>query len=146
MELRVPLLPGWLRWLAVLGLAGVIFSFSILTAPPETVVDSWKFSFVPLDKWRHLVAYAVLGYALAYATTDWSLDNRLQVVFVVGAVILYGVGMEVGQSFVPDRYLSLGDAYANALGGVLVVPYYALRPSLRFVSLRTLIRSLRKKG
>jgi VanZ family protein len=143
MAIRVPLLPRWLRWLGVAGLAAFIFYASIVTAPPETVVDAWKPTVLPLDKWRHFVAYAALGYALAYATTDWELDGRLLAVSVIGVAILYGVGVEFGQSFVPERYFSVGDAYANALGGVLVAPYYAVRRVCDFVPVRSMLDSVR---
>jgi len=141
MELRVPLLPAWLRWLAVAAVAVFIFYVSIVTAPPSTAVDSAKPNPLPLDKWRHFVAYAAFGGALAYATTDWEFDNRTLAVAVIGITVLYGVGIEFGQSMIPDRYFSLGDAYANALGGVLVVPWYLVRPHLDFLPVQSWVRS-----
>jgi len=147
MELRAPLLPWWLRWTFVAGLAAFIFYVSIVTAPPETVVDQAKPGVsdlfeIQLDKWRHFVAYAALGYALAYATTDWDLDRRTLAALVILTTIVYGVGIEFGQSQIPDRYFSVGDASANALGGVLVVPWYLLRTRIEFVSVSTFTESL----
>jgi VanZ family protein len=142
MALPVPLLPRWLRWVGVAGLAVFIFYTSIVTVPPETVVDAGKPALLPLDKWRHFVAYAVLGFALAYATTDWEWDSRLLAVAVIGAVVLYGVGIEAGQSLVPERYFSLGDAYANALGGVLVAPYFLVRQYLRFLTPKSFLSAV----
>jgi VanZ family protein len=130
------------RWLAVVALAGFIFYASILTAPPGTPVDDVKPDLLPLDKWRHFVAYATLGGALAYATTDWNVDGRLLAVGVIGITVLYGVGVEFGQSTIPNRYFSLADAYANALGGVLVVPWYLVRPRLEFVPIERWYRAL----
>lgn len=141
MTLRVPLLPRWLRWLAVVGLAGFIFYTSILTTPPGTV-DPVKPALVPLDKWRHFLAYAAFGGALAYATTDWDTDWRVLAVGVVGVTVVYGVGIEAWQSFIPNRYFSLGDAYANALGGLLVVPWYLVRSRLNFVAIRPWLEGL----
>jgi VanZ family protein len=103
--------------------------------PPETVVDTAKPDPLPLDKWRHFVAYAGLGWALAYALTDWSIERKYAAAFVIGTTIAYGVGIEFGQSRIPERYFSLGDAYANALGGVLVSPWYLVRPYVDFESL-----------
>jgi len=142
MALPVPLLPRWLRWVGVGGLAAFIFYASIVTVPPETVVDTWKPTLLPLDKWRHFVAYTVLGFALAYATTDWEWDSRLLAVTVIGAVVVYGVGIEAGQSLVPERYFSLGDAYANALGGVLVAPYFLVRQYLRFLPPKSFVSAV----
>jgi VanZ family protein len=141
---RVPLLPRWVRWLAVLGVGGFIFYVSIVTVPPETVVDDANPTpdLLPLDKWRHFVAYAALGLTLAYATTDWRIDTRILAVGVVVTVAIYGVGIEVGQSFIPERYLSPGDAYANAVGGILVVPYYAVSRHLDFTPLGVWLRLL----
>ena len=142
MKLRVPLLPRSVRWAAVLAVAAVIFYASILSAPPETVIDRVKPDLLPLDKWRHFLAYAAFGGALAYATTDWEVDRRVLAVAVIGLTVVYGVGIEIGQSQIPERYFSLGDAYANALGGVLVLPYYLLQPYLSFTPLRSWLQSL----
>ena len=139
MNLHAPLLPWWLRWLIVIGLAAIIFYVSIVIIPPETVVDKGKPDPIPLDKWRHFVAYAALGYTLAYATADWTVENRLLAVLVIGTTILYGVGIEFGQSLVPRRYFSVGDAYANALGGLLVIPWYLFRSYVEFVPFRSFV-------
>ena len=131
MTVRLPLLPAWLRWVLVAGVAGFILYTSVLT-PPPTYVDPAKPELVPLDKWRHFVAYAAFAGALAYATTDWGLEARDAAAFVLGITVAYGVGIEAWQAFVPDRYFSVGDAYANALGAVLVAPWYILRPYVTF--------------
>ncbi|ESS12948.1 MAG: putative integral membrane protein [uncultured archaeon A07HR60] len=130
--LSVPLLSWWLRWGAVVGLAGFIFYASVLTAPPETPIDI-EFNFIPLDKWRHFVAYGAFGYALAYATTDWELPTRRVAFGVFVVTVVYGIGIEFAQAAVPERYFSLGDAYANALGGVLTGLYYLLVRRIEFV-------------
>ena len=145
MRLRVPLLPWWARWAAVTGLAGVVLYGSILTVPPETVVDRARpgpEDLLPLDKWRHFLAYATLGYALAYATADWEIETRRLVALVVVTTTLYGLGVEFGQSTVPERQFSVSDACANAFGAALVVPWYALRPHVAFVPLRSWLATL----
>ncbi|MFC7132478.1 MULTISPECIES: VanZ family protein [Salinibaculum] len=142
MKLRVPLLPRSVRWAAVLAVAAFIFYASILGSPPETALDDLTFSLIPLDKWRHFLAYAAFGGALAYATTNWNVERRVLAGGVFATVVLYGIGIEVGQSQIPERYFSLGDAYANALGGVLVLPYYLLQPYLSFTPLRSWLQSV----
>jgi VanZ family protein len=147
MRLRLPLLPWWLRWAAVAGLAAFIFYTSIVTVPPETVVDQTNPGGLDafelgLDKWRHFLAYATFGYALAYATTDWEVETRRLAALVLVATVLYGVGIEFGQSQIPERYFSMNDAYANAFGAVLVVPWYALRRYVAFVPLRSWLDTL----
>ena len=142
MEVRVPWLPRWLRWSAVFAVAAVIFYLSILTAPPEDPVIPQP-DLVPLDKWRHFLAYAAFGGSLAYATAKWQWPRWALVGFVVGVAVLYGVGIEVWQSFIPQRYFSVGDAYANALGGLLVLPWFLVRPHLSLEPIGAWLRSLR---
>lgn len=141
MQLRVPLLPRWIRWVAVVGLAVFIFYTSVVTVPPGTPIDQ-RPDILPLDKWRHFVAYGTLGYALAYATADWDWDPRNLALLVIGITIIYGVGIEFGQSLTPERFFSIEDAYANALGGLVVVPWYSMRSRLDFVPLTEFIRTV----
>jgi VanZ family protein len=142
MHLRLPLLPAWLRWGFVACVAGFVFYTSILTSPP-TYVDPAKPELIPLDKWRHFVAYAAFGGSLAYASADWSLDRRSAFVFVLGVTMAYGVGIEVWQAFVPERSFSVGDAYANALGAVLVAPWYLVRSYFSFEPIREWMNEIR---
>lgn len=132
--IRVPLLPASVRWSFVALVAGFVFYASILTVPPETAVDTFRPHLLPLDKWRHLVAYAAVGGALAYATASWETDRWRLAAAVVAVTVCYGVGIEAGQALLPQRYFSLGDAYANALGSLVVVPWYLVRPRLELVS------------
>jgi len=100
----VPLLPWWLRSVGVAGLAAFIFYASIVTVPPGTVVDQLRpglESLLPLDRWRHLLAYAAIGYALAYATTDWNVRTRRLAALVLVTTVLYGAGIDHRPSLVP---------------------------------------------
>lgn len=140
-DIRLPLLPAWLRWTGVAAVAGVIFALSVVLAPPaEPVIEPP--SLVPLDKWRHFLAYAAFGATLAYATTDWQLSTRRLAALVLGVTVCYGVGIEFWQGFVPGRYASLGDAYANALGALLVSPWYLVRSRASFVPVRSWVESV----
>ena len=143
-RLGVPLLPSWLRWGGVAVVAAGIFYLSVLAAPPETAVVPGRPDLLPLDKWRHFLAYAAFGGALAYATVDWTWRTRTMAAAVLAVVVVYGVGIEVWQSFVPDRYFGLGDAYANAFGGVLVLPLLFIRDRVPFVSIGELLGSVRQ--
>jgi len=58
--------------------------------------------------------------------------------------VLYGVGVEFGQSLTPERYFSVGSAYANAFGATLVIPRYALRSYVAFVPLRSWLDTLQE--
>jgi len=141
---RLPLLPKWCRWSLFIALAGFIFYVSIITAPPETVIDQARSGIgaedlLQLDKWRHFVAYAALGGAMAYAVADTDLTSLQAAALVVSITVLYGIGIEFGQSMIPDRYFSVGDAAANALGGLLVLPWFALERYLTFTPLSELL-------
>jgi len=140
-EVRLPLLPAWFRWLGVSAAATVILVFSVLLTLPSGV-DTEPFSFVPLDKWRHFLAYAAFGGALAYATTDWEWSTGRLAILVLGVTVGFGIGIELWQGFLPARHFSFLDAYANALGAVLVSPWYLLRSRVAFVSLRTWITNV----
>lgn len=131
--IRVPLVPRALRWAAVVLIAGVIFYSSLLATPPQTVDPR----FVPsdlLDKWRHFLAYGALAGSLWYAALDWELPIGHVVLLVLGTAVVYGIGIEYGQSVLPDRYFSLLDICANVLGGSFALPLLALRERIRTVS------------
>lgn len=136
-SLPLPLLPAPLRWTGVAVVAVAIFGFSVLAVPPADPGPAPPL--LPLDKWLHVLGYAGLGGALAYATIDWDWPTPWLVVGVVCVVTVYGAGIEVWQATVPERYFSVADAIANAVGGLLAAPLLALRHRLTLVSLRDLL-------
>jgi VanZ family protein len=125
----------------VVAVAAVIFYLSVIAAPPTDPVIEPP-DLIPLDKWRHFLAYAASAGSLAYATADWEWPTRRLAVLVLGLTVVYGVGIEVWQGFLPNRYLSLGDAYANALGAVLASPWFHVKQRLSFVPAREWAASL----
>lgn len=131
--LRVPLLPAPARWAGVLAVAAVIAYLSVVAAPPEDplLVDP---TVIALDKWRHFLAYAGLGGALAYATADWQRPRLVLALGVIVVVTGYGLGIEGVQALQPDRYFTWSDATANAIGGLFVLPWFAVRPSVELVA------------
>lgn len=141
MNARLPLFPRWVRWGIVFVVGGYIFYASLITIPPVTAVDAAKPSILPLDKWRHFVAYAAFGGTLAYATADWHIRLRYRALAVILITLTYGMGIEIGQIFAPHRYPSVTDAYANAIGGLLILPWYVLRPRIEFRRISDLLPS-----
>ncbi|MFB6084200.1 MAG: VanZ family protein [Halorientalis sp.] len=131
-RLPVPLVPAWVRWLGVATVAGFVLVTSVLVAPPPEPVVPAPPDLLPLDKWRHLLAYAALAYALAYALADANRPRSHLAVGVFSVAVLYGVGIELWQWTIPNRFFSVEDAYANAIGAALVVGWYAVEPYLRF--------------
>ena len=65
------------------------------------------------DKLAHLIVYAALT-VLAYLAYQ-----RVAMLWLVAALLVYSVGLEVGQYFVPGRFLSWADVVANTLGLLL---------------------------
>lgn len=66
------------------------------------------------DGWEHMAAYFVLGLAglIAYPAPR----HRL---IVIAAIILYGIGLEILQGFLPGRMPGVVDAIANSIGACL---------------------------
>ena len=58
---------------------------------------------------------------------DREVPTRRLVALVVAVPVLYGFGIELVQATQPDRFFGFGDAYANAIGALLVAPLVALR-------------------
>ena len=140
MPLPMPLLPAWTRWAGVALVAATIFVFSVLRAPPEPVVTGGP---LRLDQWRHLLAYAGLGTAVAYATVDWRGGTWSVAVAVVMFAALYGVGIELLQGLLPGRYLSVGDMLANAVNALGATPMALARHRIEWLSLERCVRRLR---
>ena len=90
MTIFVLLLPKFIRLIAIAGVAGFLFSGSILTTPPDKPVDAAQPGLVEPSQWRHLVVYATLMYTLSCATKDSERDWRIQAVVVGSVVTLYG--------------------------------------------------------
>ena len=74
------------------------------------------------DKWGHLAAYFVLAWLIDFSwpTQGFSPPKWL-------ALVAYGVAIELLQSLVPGRMLSIADVIANCAGlllyGVLALPF-----------------------
>lgn len=91
-----------IAWLASL----VAATWLSLRPQPEFPVDFWQ-----ADKVYHLIGYAWLGLlgVLSFKTTT---ARRRALQFT----LVFGIGMELLQGFVPGRMPSVGDASANAAG------------------------------
>ena len=129
MNLRVPLVPGWVRWGLVVAVAGVIAYQSILVVPSDHVVSQFSM----LDKWLHFVAYAGLGGALAYALSGVDQSRAARAATVFALAVGFGAGVELVQGTLPYRTMALGDAVANGLGASLSLAWYLLEPRVEFV-------------
>jgi len=70
------------------------------------------------DKIAHIAIYAMLATAVLYAFHSRLKGERkmLACLLTMGICILYGIGDEFHQSFIPDRSVSFADVVADTMG------------------------------
>lgn len=109
----------WVWGPSVAVMAGIFFASSLSDPPaPEDVSD----------KALHFIAYAVLGAAFLWATSAarWrGVSGRTALIAWILAAA-YGASDEFHQSFVANRYPSVGDWLADAAGAAAAVTVIAL--------------------
>jgi VanZ family protein len=126
----LPLLPRWARYAA----AGFVFAAVTVGSVTGNVPQQPPGGFGEFfDKYLHFAAYAGLALALAYATVHWRDEPYRRAAIVFGVAVGYGLLMEFVQAPIPNRYFSLADALANALGASLVVVWFLVERRLRYV-------------
>ncbi len=71
-----------------------------------------------IDKIAHMAIYAMLAAAVLYAFYSRRKGERtmLPYLLTMGICILYGIGDEFHQSFIPDRSVSFADVVADTIG------------------------------
>jgi VanZ family protein len=126
----LPLLPRWARYAAAALVFAAVTAGSVTgnvpSSPPEFALGEF------FDKFLHFCAYAGLALALAYATAHWRDAPYRRAAIVFGVAVGYGLLMEFVQAPIPNRYFSLGDALANALGASLVVVWFLVERRVRY--------------
>lgn len=132
MRLPFPLLPRPVRIGAAVLVAAVICYFSLLDAPPAQPPTPGGGLLAELSL-LHVVAYAGLALALAYATVEFADRSLRRLALVVLLAVGYGIAVELLQAPLPDRYYSLADMLANALGAAVVLPWLAAERVVEYV-------------
>ncbi len=117
-------------WGPVIFQAGLIFFLSSLSHPSIPGVQ------VP-DKLAHVAIYsmlgALLGRAVAHSISLKTVGkNRIILLIVALACLLYGVSDEFHQSFVPGRSVEFFDVVADLTGGFLGGLFYFLLHYVRY--------------
>lgn len=93
----------WRVLLAVLLV--VITTLALVPAPPKVITTGW-------DKSNHALAFASLAFS-----SVWALWQRpRQWVWLALALVAYGIGIEIAQSFLPPREADAKDVLANSVG------------------------------
>jgi len=97
-------------WVPVILYAGVIFAFSSLPTVPELPQKS--------DKILHFLEYFLLAFLLWRVLARerfWTLESeRALAIVLIGSA--YAAFDEIHQSFVPGRYASIYDWFADVAG------------------------------
>ncbi|MDP3823850.1 MAG: VanZ family protein [Burkholderiales bacterium] len=99
--------PDSKRWWRCI-LAVMVFSVGWLAlspAPPDALDSGW-------DKLNHAGAFAALTVAAVFAAPR----SRAGRFGLIGAVLCFGVLIEIAQSFTPTRSAEWGDLAADAIG------------------------------
>lgn len=131
MNIRLPLVPGWVRVTGVIFVLAVISYYSIVTTPSDTVsqVTFW-------DKHLHFLAYFGLTSILVYATVQYRDRPLLRVLIVLGIAITIGGIIELIQGSLTARQFGWGDFAANVLGAVLASLFIVIERRFEYVRIQ----------
>jgi len=94
----------------------------IISCLPGSNIPSGAVAFAPMDLITHFLMYGFLSYVLYRFLRDLFYPHQLgsvSLIFVVLAPFVYGVVLELLQSFVPERHPSTEDALFNLMGSCL---------------------------
>ena len=113
MQRQFPLLPlPIVRLVLAIAIIGILV-LALIPNVEVPVSTSW-------DKLDHVLAFFTLALLSEYAFPQCTFWRG-----VILGLVLYGVGIEIAQSFTPDRQSSLLDVLADGVGILL---YGAVRP------------------
>jgi len=93
-------------WRALLGVLLVAITWlALVPAPPKVITTGW-------DKSNHALAFASLAFSGVWAL--WQRPRQWG--WLVLALLAYGVGIEIAQSFLPPREADARDVLADSVG------------------------------
>lgn len=99
-----------------------LFILVVSLSPGEAMplTDIWQI--ISFDKIAHFAVYAILSFLCIVGFTKqynfrWLRKNA--VVTAIGFSIIYGVILELLQSFSPGRFIEYADIFANSIGCAL---------------------------
>lgn len=85
----------------------IIFSYLGLTPSPEETIPMFN------DKLMHCSGYFVAGISISFAFPFWAFWQR------AAFLIIFSIGIEIGQHFMPPRTFDVLDICANSTGVLL---------------------------
>lgn len=105
-----PVLKAIIRRLATASFVIGVVAVAVLSLVPLQAIPGMDVS----DKAQHLIAYLCLALAGGIA-----FPGRRSLLVMGLGLVLFGVSLELAQSFIPGRFASVVDAAANTLGVAL---------------------------
>ena len=100
-------------------LPALLYGIGIFVLSSLSNLNTPDLGFDTQDKFYHLLLYAPFGYFLGLSLSNQNLfpelKRRYWLVAIIGG-ILYGISDEIHQYFVPGRFMSFWDTFANGLG------------------------------
>jgi VanZ family protein len=93
-------------WRALLAVLLVVITWlALIPAPPKAITTGW-------DKSNHALAFASLAFSSVWAV--WQRPRQWG--WLALALVGYGIGIEVAQSFLPPREADWHDVVADSVG------------------------------
>lgn len=103
-------------------LFGIIWFLLILLlglTPGESMPSTNVWDFLSFDKIAHFFVFAVLTFLfiLGFSKQYTFLFFRYNAVYLaISIAMIYGIIIEIGQTFIPERGLEFADMLANSIG------------------------------
>jgi VanZ family protein len=92
----------------------VLFTYLGLTPSPEESIPMFN------DKLMHCSGYFVAGISISFAFPRWAFLAR------AAFLIIYSIGIEIGQHFMPPRTFDVLDICANSTGVLIGLVFIAI--------------------
>jgi VanZ family protein len=121
------MMKGRRSWFLAGAWAVTIFVLSSVPGPAMPKVEVLRY-----DKVLHALVYSVLGGLCFLAVRQtWTLTRGKVIAAATLCAVLYGLGDEFHQLFVPGRSADLYDALADGIGGLLGASVAAILPAAK---------------
>ncbi|MBW6452111.1 MAG: VanZ family protein [DPANN group archaeon] len=100
----------------------IVWSFLIIIGSlmPGSVLDAYPV-ISPLSNPIHLFEFMVLSVLLLFAAKKYSLSNYF---LIFTFLIVFGTSLEFLQGFVPGRFPSIYDVFADGLGSIIGLVFF----------------------
>lgn len=108
------------RIAAILWFLGILILS--LGSPPSLPKNEW----IGVDKIAHFGAYGLLTWLILGGWQSNFFSKNKKYFFVIAFVSVYGLGIELIQGFLPDRYFEVPDIIANIMGAFVGAITYPL--------------------